>query len=54
MMSEPGWQTVTIHTLLDKSRIKDNQTMKFGSIDTDQISLCDCLYFLKHLTISLL
>ena len=32
MMSQPSYQTVAIHILLNISRSKGNQTMKFGQI----------------------
>ena len=32
MTSHPGKQRITIHILLNISRIKDNQTMKFGQL----------------------
>ena len=32
MASQPGKQIVAIHILLNISRIKDNQTMKFGKL----------------------
>ena len=32
MMSQPGYQTITIHVLLNNSRIKDNQGMKFSQL----------------------
>ena len=32
MTSQPGWQTITTHTLPNISRIKDNQPMKFGQV----------------------
>ena len=43
MLPQPRKQTITINLLSDVSKSKDNHIMKFGSIDTDQISLCDCL-----------
>ena len=32
MTSQPGKQTIAIHTLPNISRIKGNQTMKFGQL----------------------
>ena len=32
MTSQPGKQRITIHILLNISRIKGNQTMKFGQL----------------------
>ena len=32
MTSQPGKQTIAIHTLSNISRIKDNQAMKFGQL----------------------
>ena len=32
MTSEPGSQTIAIHILINISRSKDNQTMKFGQL----------------------
>ena len=32
MTSQPGKQTITIHILLNMSRNKGNQTMKFGQL----------------------
>ena len=32
MMSKPGKQTIAIHTLPNISRIKGNQTIKFGQL----------------------
>ena len=32
MMSQPGYQTFTIHILLNIPRNKGNQTMKFGPL----------------------
>ena len=32
MTSQPGWQTITIHILLNISRIKGNQAMKLGQL----------------------
>ena len=32
MTSRPGKKTISIHTLLNISRIKSNQTMKFGQL----------------------
>ena len=32
MMSQPGYQTILIHILLNISRSKDNQTVKFGQL----------------------
>ena len=32
MTSQPGKQTIAIHILLNISRIKSNQTMKFGKL----------------------
>ena len=32
MTSEPGYQTIVIHTLPNISRSKGNQTMKFGQL----------------------
>ena len=32
MMSKPGKQTITIHILVDFSRSKCNQTIKFGQL----------------------
>ena len=32
MTSQPGYQRITTHILLNISRIKDNQTMKFGQL----------------------
>ena len=32
MTSQPGYQTFTIHILLNISRIKDNLAMKFGPV----------------------
>ena len=32
MMSKPGWQTIAIHILPNISRIKEDQTMKFGQV----------------------
>ena len=32
MMSNPGWQTVTIHILPNISRNKDNQIITFGQL----------------------
>ena len=32
MTSQPGLQTIAIHILPNTSRIKDNQTMKFGQL----------------------
>ena len=32
MTSQPGQQTIVIHTLLNISRSKGNQTMKFGPL----------------------
>ena len=32
LTSLPGWQQITIHILLNISRIKNNQTMKFGKL----------------------
>ena len=32
MTSQPGQQGITIHKLLNISRIKGNQTMKFGQL----------------------
>ena len=32
MTSQPGKQTITIHILLNISKIKVNQTMKFGQL----------------------
>ena len=32
MMSEPGLQTITIHTLPNLSQSKGNQVMKFGQV----------------------
>ena len=32
MMSQPGKQTIAIHILLNISRSKGNQTMKFGQL----------------------
>ena len=32
MTSQPGQQTIIIHILLNISRFKDNQTMKFGQL----------------------
>ena len=36
-MSQPGYQTITIHILLSISRIKGNQTMKLGRNITGEI-----------------
>ena len=33
MTLQPGQETVTIHILPNISQNKDNQTMKFGSVD---------------------
>ena len=33
MKSQPGWHTITKHTLPNISRNKGNQTMKFGLIN---------------------
>ena len=32
MTSQPGWQTIVIKILLNISRSKSNQTMKFGQL----------------------
>ena len=32
MTSQPGYQRIAIHKLLNISRIKGNQTMKFGDL----------------------
>ena len=32
LTSQPGKQTIAIHIILNVSRSKDNQTMKFGQI----------------------
>ena len=32
MMSQPGLQTIVVHILLNISRSKGNQTMKFGHV----------------------
>ena len=32
MTTQPGKQTITIHTLPNTSRSKDNQTMRFGQL----------------------
>ena len=32
MTSQPGYQRITTHILLNISRIKCNQTMKFGQL----------------------
>ena len=32
MTSEPGYETIVIHVLLNISRSKGNQTMKFGQL----------------------
>ena len=32
MTSQPGKQTIAIHTLPSISRVKSNQTMKFGQL----------------------
>ena len=32
MMSQPGQQIIVIHLLLNISRSKDNQTIKFGQL----------------------
>ena len=32
MTSQFGWQTITIHVLLNISQIKGNQTSKFGQL----------------------
>ena len=32
MTSQPGWQTITIHILLNISRSKSNQAMKFAQL----------------------
>ena len=32
MASQPGLQTIAVHTLSNISRSKDNQTMKFGQL----------------------
>ena len=39
MTSQLGKQTITIHKLLDISRNKGNQTMKFGSLNQNRIYL---------------
>ena len=31
-MSQPGWQRITTHVLLNISRINGKQTMKFGQL----------------------
>ena len=32
MTSQPGYQTITLHILPNISRIKGNQTMKYGQL----------------------
>ena len=32
LISKPGYETIVIHKLLNISRSKDNQTMKFGHL----------------------
>ena len=32
MTSQPGWQTIAIHILLNISQSKGNQTIKFGEL----------------------
>ena len=32
MMSQPGYQTTTLHIFLNISRSKDNQTIEFGQL----------------------
>ena len=32
MMSQPGWQTITIHTMPNISQSKDKQTTKLGQL----------------------
>ena len=32
MTSQPGYQTITVHVLLNVSQIKGNQTIKFGQL----------------------
>ena len=32
MTSQPGQQTITIHTLPNNSQSKENQVMKFGQV----------------------
>ena len=32
MTSQPGYQTITVHVLLNVSQIKGNQTVKFGQL----------------------
>ena len=37
MTSQPGEQTVTIHILLNSSRSKGNQTIKFGQLIVNRV-----------------